>query len=256
MDAESTPNHLFTVAFVPGVTLAKWSKVWAERRPDLPLGFAPTPEDSQVRVLHEGTAEVSFVRLPVDNAGLSVIPLYSEIPVVVLPKEHDLAKTESVTVAELAGEYLLQDPDSVPEWRDVADEIREGTRRPLPDIRTGDDAAELVAAAVGIVIVPQSVARLHSRKDVVAVPVTDVAESRIALAWLEENTTADVEEFIGVVRGRTARSSRAPQEEPEKAPPKARKPQQKPKAKPFTPRQGRAPKKLGKGRNRGRGGRS
>ena len=253
MDAESTPDRLFSVAFVPGVTLAKWSKVWAERRPDLPLGFLPIPESDQVRVLHESAAQVSFVRLPVDSADLSVIPLYREIPVVVLPKEHALAEAESVTVAELAGEHLLQDPDLVPEWRDVADEIRDGTRRPLPGIRDGDDAAELVAAGVGIVIVPQSVGRLHSRKDVVARPVTDVAESQIALAWLEENTTADVEEFIGVVRGRTARSSRAPQEEPEKAPPKARKPQQKPKAKPFTPRQGRAPKKLGKGRNRGRG---
>jgi DNA-binding transcriptional LysR family regulator len=253
MDAESTPDRLFTVAFVPGVTLAKWSKVWAERRADLPLGFAPTPESDQVRVLHDGTAEVSFVRLPVDDAGLSVIPLYREIAVVVLPKEHDLAQVESVTVADLAAEHLLQDPDSVPEWRDIAIEIREGTRRPLPDIRTGDDAAELVAAGVGIVIVPQSVARLHSRKDVIARPVTDVAESQIALAWLEDNTTADVEEFIGVVRGRTARSSRAPQEEPEKAAPKERKPQQKEKSKPFTPRPHRAPRKLGKGRNRGRG---
>ncbi|GHD45781.1 LysR family transcriptional regulator [Mycetocola manganoxydans] len=256
MDAEPTAERLFTVAFVPGVTLAKWSKVWAERRQDLPLGFAPTAEAEQVSMLHDGTAQVSFVRLPVDSAGLSVIPLYREIPVVVLPKEHELSLQETVTVAELAGEHLLQNPDSVPEWRDVADEIRDGTRRPLPDIRTGDDAAELVAAGVGVVIVPQSVARLHSRKDVVARPVTDAAESQIALAWLEDNTTPDVEEFIGVVRGRTARSSRAPQEEPEKAPPKERKPQQKPKAKPFTPRQGRAPKKLGKGRNRGRGGRS
>lgn len=253
MESESTPGRLFTVAFVPGVTLAKWSKVWTERRPDLPLGFAPTPESDQVRVLHDGEAEVSFVRLPVDDADLSVIPLYREVPVVVLPKEHALADAESVTVADLAAEHLLQDPDLVPEWRAVAHEIRDGTRRPLPGIRTGDDAAELVAAGVGIVIWPQSVARLHSRKDVVARPVTDVAESQIALAWLQKNTTADVEEFIGVVRGRTARSSRAPQEEPEKAPPKARKPQQKEKAKPFTPRPHRAPKKLGKGRNRGRG---
>ncbi|MBG6237376.1 DNA-binding transcriptional LysR family regulator [Mycetocola sp. CAN_C7] len=253
MDAESTPDRLFTVAFVPGVTLAKWSKVWAERRPDLPMGFVQTPEGDQTRVLHDGEAEVSFVRLPVDSTDLSVIPLYLEIPVVVLPKEHVLADAESVTVADLAGEHLLQDPDSVPEWRDVAEEIRDGSRRELPSIRTGDDAAELVAAGVGIVIWPQSVARLYGRKDVVARPVADAAESQIALAWLEENTTADVEEFIGVVRGRTARSSRAPQEEPEKAPPKERKPQQKPKAKPFTPRQGRAPKKLGKGRNRGRG---
>jgi DNA-binding transcriptional LysR family regulator len=256
MVADSTPDRLFPVAFVPGVTLAKWSKVWAERRPDLPMGFVPTAEADQARVLHDGTAEVSFVRLPVDDADLSVIPLYRETPVVVLPKEHELSLVQSVTVADLAGEHLLQDPDSVPEWRDVAVEIRDGTRRQLPSIRTGDDATELVAAGVGILILPQSVARLHSRKDVIARPVTDVAESQIALAWLEENTTADVEEFIGVVRGRTARSSRAPQQEPEKAPAKERKPKPKEKAKPFTPRPHRAPKKLGKGRNRGRGGRS
>lgn len=253
MDAAETPGPSFTIAFVPGVTLAKWSKVWQERRRDLPLAFSPTAEADAVRVLHERTANVSFVRLPVDDTDLSVIPLYSEVPVVVLPKDHDLSQRESVSVADLATEHLLQEPDEVPEWRDVATELSDGTRRPLPEMRSIEDAIELVAAGVGIVIVPQSVARLYGRKDVVARPVTDAAETRIGLAWLADETSPDIEEFVGVVRGRTARSSRAPQEEPEKAPPKERKPQQKPKAKPFTPRQGRAPKKLGKGRNRGRG---
>jgi DNA-binding transcriptional LysR family regulator len=196
---------------------------------------------------------VSFVRLPVDDTDLSLIPLYSEVPVAVLPKDHDLSLVDSLSVADLADEHLLQDPDVVPEWRDVATEIRDGSRRTLPEMRSIEDAIELVAAGVGIVIVPQSVARLYGRKDVIARPVTDVAETRVGLAWLADETTADIDDFVGVVRGRTARSSRAPQEEPEKAPPKERKPQQKPKAKPFTPRQGRAPKKLGKGRNRGRG---
>jgi DNA-binding transcriptional LysR family regulator len=253
MDADPTPEPSFTIAFVAGVTLAKWSRVWQERRRDLPLVFAPTAEADAVRVLHERSADVSFVRLPVDDTDLSLIPLYSEVPVVMLPKDHDLSLVESVTVADLAGEHLLQDPDAVPEWRDVATELRDGSRRALPELRSIEDAIELVAAGVGAVIVPQSVARLYSRKDVIARPVTDVAETWIGLAWLADETTPDIDDFVGVVRGRTARSSRAPQEEPEKAPPKERKPQQKPKAKPFTPRQGRAPKKLGKGRNRGRG---
>lgn len=253
MDTDPTTEPSFTIAFVPGVTLAKWSKVWQERRKDLPLAFAPTAEADAVRVLHDRKADVSFVRLPVDDTDLSVIPLYSEVPVVVMAKDSDLADRESATVADLAGEHLLQDPDDVPEWRDVATEVADGTRRDLPEMRSIEDAIELVAAGVGIVIVPQSVARLYGRKDVVARPVTDVAETRIGLAWLADETTPDIDDFVGVVRGRTARSSRAPQEEPEKAPPKERKPQQKPKAKPFTPRQGRAPKKLGKGRNRGRG---
>jgi DNA-binding transcriptional LysR family regulator len=253
MDTDPTPGPSFTIAFVPGVTLAKWSKVWQERRRDLPLSFAPTAESDAVRVLHDHEATVSFVRLPVDDTDLSLIPLYSEVPVAVLPKDHDLSLVDSLSVADLADEHLLQDPDVVPEWRDVATEIRDGSRRTLPEMRSIEDAIELVAAGVGIVIVPQSVARLYGRKDVIARPVTDVAETRIGLAWLADETTADIDDFVGVVRGRTARSSRAPQEEPEKAPPKERKPQQKPKAKPFTPRQGRAPKKLGKGRNRGRG---
>ena len=253
MDADPTPGPSFTIAFVPGVTLAKWSKVWQDRRKDLPLAFAPTAEADAVRVLHDREADVSFVRLPVDDTDLSLIPLYSEVPVVVLPKDHDLSLSEFATVADLADEHLLQDPEDLPEWRDVATEVQNGTRRPLPEMRSIEDAIELVAAGVGIVIVPQSVARLYGRKDVIARPVTDVAETRIGLAWLADETTPDIDDFVGVVRGRTARSSRAPQEEPEKAPPKERKPQQKPKAKPFTPRQGRAPKKLGKGRNRGRG---
>ncbi|MCP2032520.1 DNA-binding transcriptional LysR family regulator [Okibacterium sp. HSC-33S16] len=253
MEADPTPGPTFTIAFVPGVTLAKWSKVWQERRRDLPLAFAPTAESDAVRVLHERTANVSFVRLPVDDTDLSLIPLYSEVPVVVLPKDHELSLLAEVAVADLADEHLLQDPDEVPEWRNVAIEVRDGTRRAVPDLRSVEDAVELVAAGVGIVIVPQSVARLYSRKDVIARPVTDVAQSRIGLAWLADETTPDIDDFVGVVRGRTAHSSRNPQEEPEKAPPKERKPQQKPKAKPFTPRQGRAPKKLGKGRNRGRG---
>jgi hypothetical protein len=62
---------------------------------------------------------------------------------------------------------------------------------------------------VDIVILPHSLARLHSRKDVISRPVEDVAETQVALAWLTARTTEDVEEFVGIVRGRTSASSRA-----------------------------------------------
>ena len=57
-----------TVAFVPGVTLTKWTRAWAERRPDVPLTVTETSEAEQVRVLRDGRAELSFVRLP-DRRG-------------------------------------------------------------------------------------------------------------------------------------------------------------------------------------------
>lgn len=195
----------FTIAFVAGVTLTRWTSAWAERQPGIPLAFLPTEADDQAAVLHDGRADVSFARLPVDGTDLSVIPLYSEVPVVVVPKDHPISLFESVTLADLAGEQRT------------------------PSSLAPGDAVELVAAGGGIVVLPQSIARLHGRKDVVARPVTDAPETRIAIAWLASDTTEHVEEFVGIVRGRTAKSSRAtptPPSEP-KAPRKESKPRPK-----------------------------
>lgn len=182
MDEES---ESFTIAFVAGVTLTRWTRAWEERQRRIPLAFLPTDAQSQVSALHDGRADVSFVRLPVDRAGLSIIPLYDEVAVVVVPKEHPIAAFDSVTLHDLASE------DRVPETL------------------SAEDAVELVAAGGGIVILPQSIARLHTRKDLVVRAVTDADGTSIAIAWLEERTTPRVEEFVGIVRGRTAASSRA-----------------------------------------------
>jgi hypothetical protein len=52
------------------------------------------------------------------------------------------------------------------------------------------------------------VARLHHRKDVVSRPVTDLDPTSVALAWLVEKDDERAQRFVGVVRGRSARSSR------------------------------------------------
>lgn len=198
----------FSIAFAAGVTPTKWTRTWAERRPDAPLEVFRADSLEQVAVLHDGRADVSLVRLPVDSDDLSVIVLYNEVPVVVFAKDHQLAGSETVELADLAGEHLLQNPDDVPQWRDIATEVRDGSRRPLPKLRDLDDVVEQVAAGVGIAILPHSLARLHSRKDVVSRPVTGVDETQVGLAWVTAKTTDDVQEFIGIVRGRSAASSR------------------------------------------------
>lgn len=220
MDAES-----FTIAFAEGVTLTRWTTAWAERFPREPLSFVPTAPTEQVAVLHDRRADVSFVRLPIAGDALSVIPLYSETPVVIVPKEHPVSLFETVTLADIADE----------------DRVRAGL--------SAEDGIELVAAGGGILIVPQSIARLHARKDVVARPVTDAEETRIAIAWLAERTTPQIEEFVGIVRGRTARSSRSPQptapdpgrpqRKPDARKPAARTPAARKPASRKRPRQGR-----------------
>lgn len=225
-DEQATPAtpgiRPFSIAFATGVTVTKWTRLWAERQPAVGLNVFPVEPAQQVASVLDGTADVSFVRLPVDQAGLSVIALYSEVQVVVVPRDHPASAVESVTVADLAGEHLLQEPDLVPEWRDVAIEVASGTRRALVGIRSMEDAVEQVAAGVGIVILPQAIARLNSRKDTVYRPVTDVAETQVALVWVAEQTTPLIEEFVGIVRGRSASSSRAAAALEEQAAPDAR----------------------------------
>jgi len=177
-------GETFTVAYVPGVTVSKWARIWAERRPACRLELLGVTDPEQTAVLHEGRAQMSFVRLPVTREGLHVIPLYAELAVVVVPKEHPVALFEAVTLAELAEEPR------------VADEAI-------------SELLASVAAGLGIVIVPQSLARLHSRRDLVYRTVTDQQPTQIGLAWLTENSNEQIEEFIGIVRGRTVNSSRA-----------------------------------------------
>lgn len=173
----------FVVAFVVGVTPGKWARVWAERMPQHPLILLPVPDaPAALAALLDGSAHAALTRLPVESTELSAIPLYEEQAVVVVPKEHPLESLDSVVLADLTAETVLDDP-----W---------------------PAAVELVAANVGVAIMPQSVARALSRRDVVARPVTDAATTHIALVWPTTATTDLVEEFTGIVRGRSANSSR------------------------------------------------
>ena len=197
----------FRVGFATGVTPDKWARVWAERMPRRPLVLVPLGDRDGLALLRGGDLQMCFVRLPVDREGLHVIPLYDEQPVVVVARENPVAAYDEIDVADLADEHLLQDPDDVPPWRDVATEVADGTRYPVPAM-TLRQAVESVAADAGIVIVPMSLARLHHRKDVVAVPVTGVPTSRVGLTWRQDADDDRVETFIGVVRGRTRDSTR------------------------------------------------
>ena len=198
----------FRLVFVPGVTPTKWVKVWNERMPQVPLTLLALPAAEGGPSLQQGGADAGLVRLPVDRTVLSAIPLYTETTVVVVPKEHRLAEAAELAAGDLAEEIVLHPLDDVLEW-----EQRPGVpakERPA----TTADAVQLAAAGIGVLVVPQSLARLHHRKDLTYRPVTDAPQSQVALAWPEDRTTDLVEEFIGIVRGRTLNSSRGRAETP------------------------------------------
>ncbi|MER5358489.1 LysR family substrate-binding domain-containing protein [Streptomyces sp. NPDC002785] len=212
--SEETPS--FRLAYVPGVTPTKWVRIWNERLPDVPLTLIGVSAAEASDVLRGGGADAGLVRLPIDRTGLSAIPLYTETTVVVIPKDHVVAAVEEVSAEDLADDVVLHPLDDTLEW-----EHRPG-RPAIERPATTADAIELVAAGVGLLVVPQSLARLHHRKDLTYRPVSDAPESRVALSWLEDETTDLVEDFIGIVRGRTVNSSRGRPKAP--AQPKGKRP--------------------------------
>ncbi|MBF6217906.1 LysR family transcriptional regulator [Nocardia abscessus] len=211
------------VGFVPGVTVSKWTRIWGERFPETSLEVIALTQADQEAALREGRVDMCFVRLPIDREGVSAIPLYREVPVVVVQKEHPLSVFDEVRMGDLTDERL----------QDTA------------DVDAIAAALELVAAAGGAAIVPHSLARLHHRRDLVYRPMLDVPDTEVALAWRTGHTTDLVEDFIGVVRGRSERSSRAPVRGADENQPRKKSPAKKTSGRP-------APAKKKPARRRGR----
>lgn len=201
----------FTLGAIPGATPGKWIATWRERMPDVPLELrhisvatqrdellAPRDADAD-----EPPLDAALVRLPIEREGLHIIPLYDEVPVVVVGKDSHLTAADDLELADLADEVVIVPRDDV-----LAIEVPGAV---APSFDAPDDteqAIATVAAGVGIVIVPMSLARLHHRRDVEHRPLRDGPSSTVALAWPADTPSPLVETFVGIVRGRTANSSR------------------------------------------------
>ena len=170
------------VLFVAGVTPTKWARIWNERMPRAPLELRPAMQAEAVQSLRSGGSRLAFLRDVDAGDEFHSIPLYREAPVVVAPKDSAISVFDELTLDDLSGEMMLEGSDEA--------------------------TVELIAAGAGIAIMPHSIARVHSRRDVVARPVTDAPDWGISLVWRRDLDDPRVQTFIGIVRGRTENSTR------------------------------------------------
>ena len=201
-----------TVGYVPGATPAKWARNWAQRHPAVTLTLVGIAAAEAADAVRTGAVDVALLRLPADTSGLAVIPLYEEVTVVVVPTDHLLSAADEIASADLDGEPRLIPLDNVVEWLQAPGTGATGTaidHRP----ETTEAAIELVAAGLGVLIVPQSLARLHHRKDLTYRPIADAPACAVTLAVPEGPQSELVAEFIGIVRGRKPGSSRGQTEQ-------------------------------------------
>lgn len=208
-------GHL-DVAYVPGVMPGKWVGRFRETHQQDTLDARPLSEgENPLDELTAGRARLVLLRFHEGSSPASprlhVIPLYTERPVIVAPRDHD---------AEYHDEDAVIPADAAESWPRL-------NPADYPPAVGGTAMMVEVLAAGGssVAVLPQSLARLHARKDTVTRFVDGEPATVVGLAWPRVDPTLPdveqplavaaqddplVEEFIGVVRGRRAGSSRQP----------------------------------------------
>jgi DNA-binding transcriptional LysR family regulator len=178
------------VGFRAGVAVAPAVQRFTSRHPDVVVDVQRIERDEQATMLLDGRIDIGYVRLPIDETGLRVIPVYTEPRVAVLPIGHRLAGKEQVTEADLAGEPLLWDSDT----------STQPTQRPHPNagylVRGVDETLEHVAAGRGISFLARSATVFYSHPNISYVPIPDLTPEQVCLAVAASRVSPVVEDFV------------------------------------------------------------
>lgn len=180
---------------VPGIVVAFRSQF-----PGVKLDLINLRTSSQIKGLISESIDVGFVRLPLSHDGLTIRVIHREPFVLVLPKGHPLADEAKVRLAQVQHEkFVAYGRRWAPGFYDAVIQMctREGFN---PEIvqETGEmyTAVALVAAGVGIAILPRSVVLAQSQNVVMKPLPSSAGSSEIAIAVRRRDNASLIESFI------------------------------------------------------------
>jgi DNA-binding transcriptional LysR family regulator len=161
-------------------------RAFRARHPDVGLRLRELGTAEQLRRLEDGRLDIGFVRAPGGRPGLSIETVLREPVVAALPDGHRLAAAERVRVEELAGEPLvLLTRAGAPGLRAALAPLIDGFAEEaiVQEVGEMQTLIGLVAAGVGLSLVPESV-RALARSGVVYRPLAgDPPRVALSAAW-------------------------------------------------------------------------
>jgi DNA-binding transcriptional LysR family regulator len=182
---------------VPNIVVA-----FRNRFPEVALDLTNLRTSSQIKALLNESIDVGFVRLPLSHEQLMTTVIHRESFVMVLPLSHSLAGEERVHLAQLQNEkFVVYGRRWAPGFHDAIVQMctREGFSPEMVQ-ETGEmyTAIALVAAGMGVAILPQSVV-LAQAHNVVTKPLPSSAGiSEIAVALRKGESASLVHSFVRV----------------------------------------------------------
>jgi DNA-binding transcriptional LysR family regulator len=196
-----------TVGFVPSATTATLPgalRTFRERHPGVELYLREMAPNDLVAALHAGGVDVCFLYLPFAEEGLEVRAVSSEPLIAALPADHPLAAKRRLAVADLCGEdFVLPAQHRMPGLlAQVLDTCRAGGFTPTAvqkDIWLMQTILGLVAAGLGVALIPASVEHLH-RTGVAFRPLRDApATVQLGALWRTQDDGAVLQRFLDVL---------------------------------------------------------
>jgi DNA-binding transcriptional LysR family regulator len=188
-----------TAEIVPGIVLA-----FRKKYPDVSLDLKNIPTVQQVEALRSGLLDAGFVRMPLLEDDLDVNLVHREPFAIVLPKDHPLAREKELSVRHLAHEPFVAygrcwAPSFYESWTGIC---RRAGFTPSVVQETGEmeTALALVAASLGVAILPQGIARRHHRIFRIKTLQQEKTSSEIGIATLREGKTPLLDHLILTAR--------------------------------------------------------
>lgn len=174
------------IGFVAGLSAAPALRNFEAREPAVTTELQQIEWQEQASVLLDGRVDVAFVRLPIPEHGLVLVPLFSEPRLAMLPVDHPLAKAERISVLQLADDPVIRHADASTAWEafSTVDPRPDGrSPRPGPLVRNVAEKLEQIAAGRAIAFSPASTAASYVHPGVVLVPVTDIPPADVCIAY-------------------------------------------------------------------------
>ena len=177
-----------------------------KRFQDVDLSLAELNTSNQIEALRDGRIHVGFLRPPqgIENEGLSIEPVFREPLMAAMPRNHHIKGKTPIPLSVLAKESFIMIPrQRGPGYFDYIIALcqQEGfSPRIVLEASQFHTIIGLVAAEIGIAIVPASM-QSSRFKGVVFRAIEGGAETILNMAWVTNNQSLVLHNFIGVTRG-------------------------------------------------------
>lgn len=172
--------------------------------PGVSLELHELTTDQQVQWLKAGRMDIGFVRPPIEDPTLHLLPIFQESLVIALPDHHPLSQHAQIPLSVLAQESFILFPRSLAPglYDQIISLCQQGGFSPtvVQEAIQMQTIVSLVAAEIGIAIVPASLQNLQRTGVVYRSLMEATPQATVALIWQRQPPSPIVQRFLEVVQ--------------------------------------------------------